>query len=66
MESVEINVYLDAGDKDEGGFYEGSRILNKILKEKGIDSQNHVFEGRHNLEYIKSNVEKYLLFYGTR
>ncbi|NFO04167.1 esterase family protein [Clostridium botulinum] len=62
--SLDINVYLDAGDEDEGKFYEGCSILYEILKEKGIKSQNNVFHGNHNVEYIKSNIEKYLKFYG--
>lgn len=65
MTCADFKVYLDAGDKDEGGFYAGCSILNNILKEKGIESQNHVFEGHHNVEYIKSNIEKYMLFYGN-
>ncbi|MCB2361644.1 alpha/beta hydrolase [Clostridium estertheticum] len=62
--SFDIDVYLDAGDKDEGRFYEGCSTLHKILKEKGINSQNHVFLGNHSAEYIQSNIEKYLKFYG--
>lgn len=62
--SSHITVYLDAGDKDEGKFYEGCSILHKILKEKGINSQNHVFPGNHSAEYIQANIEKYLKFYG--
>ncbi|WP_434502402.1 alpha/beta hydrolase [Prevotella sp.] len=65
MECTDFNVYLDAGNQDEGGFYQGCSILNKILKEKGIESQNHIFEGHHSVEYIKSNIEKYLRFYGS-
>lgn len=65
MECTDFKVYLDAGDKDEGGFYQGCSILDKILKERGIESQNHIFEGHHNLEYIKSNIEKYMRFYGN-
>ncbi|GAA0742355.1 alpha/beta hydrolase [Clostridium oceanicum] len=57
-------IYLDAGDRDEGRFYEGSLILHKILKEKGVSSENHIFPGNHSAEYIKSNIEKYLKFYG--
>ena len=60
----DIDVYLDAGDKDEGGFYEGCSILHQILKEKGINSQNYIFSGNHSAEYIQSNIEKYLKFYG--
>lgn len=63
--SYDIEVYLDAGDKDEGGFYEGCSILHKILIGKGINSQNYIFPGNHSGEYIKSNLEKYFKFYGS-
>ncbi|MBU3135755.1 esterase family protein [Clostridium gasigenes] len=62
--SSDIDVYLDSGDKDEGRFYEGCSILHKILKEKGINSRNYIFPGNHSAEYIQSNIEKYLKFYG--
>ena len=62
--SSDITVYLDAGDKDEGGFYEGCLILHEILKERGIKSENHLFQGHHSIEYIKLNIQKYLEFYG--
>lgn len=59
-----IRVYLDAGDKDEGKFYEGCKLLHSILIENKIDSENHIFPGNHSPEYIISNLEKYLKFYG--
>lgn len=62
--SSDIDVYLDAGNNDEGKFYEGCSVLHKILIEKGINSQNHIFSGNHSIEYIQSNIEKYLKFYG--
>lgn len=62
--STDIEVYLDAGDKDEGNFYEGCLILHKILQEKGVSSQNHIFIGNHSARYIQANIEKYLKFYG--
>ncbi len=61
----DLKVYLDAGNQDEGGFYEGCSVLQKILEQKGINSLNHVFPGHHNVEYIKSNMRKYLMFYGN-
>jgi len=64
--SPDIEFYLDAGDKDEGRFYEGCSALHEILERKGVKSQNHIFPGRHNVEYIGTNIEKYLQFYGTR
>lgn len=62
--SSDMDVYLDAGDKDEGRFYEGCSILHEILKEKGINSHNYIYPGNHSAEYIQSNIEKYLKFYG--
>lgn len=61
--SPNIDVYLDAGDNDEGEFYNGCSILYDLLQKNGIPSQNHIFKGHHNVEYIKSNMEKYLMFY---
>lgn len=60
----DIEVYLDAGDRDEWRFYEGCSILHKILREKGITSQNYIFFGNHSVQYIQSNIQKYLKFYG--
>ncbi|WP_195984900.1 alpha/beta hydrolase-fold protein [Clostridium sp. D33t1_170424_F3] len=60
-----LTVYLDAGDQDEGGFYEGCAILQDILRAKGITVQNHIFSGHHNVAYIKANLEKYLKFYSS-
>ena len=62
--SSDLEVYLDAGDKDEGQFYQGCALLYDVLKQKGVTVQNHVFPGHHNEAYIKSNMEKYLAFYG--
>lgn len=63
--SSDINVFLDAGDQDEGKFYEGCSILHTVLQEKGIPSQNYIFPGNHNAAYIQANMEKYLRFYGN-
>lgn len=63
--SKEIKVYLDAGNQDEGHFYEGCKVLQEILEKKQITSQNHIYEGHHNGEYIISNLEKYLEFYNS-
>lgn len=60
----DMDIYLDAGDRDEGRFYEGCLVLHELLREKGINSQNHIFPGNYSAKYIESNLEKYLKFYG--
>lgn len=64
MSSRYPDIYLDAGEQDEGGFYEGCCILHELLKKRGTTSQNHQYPGNHSLSYIKANFEKYLDFYG--
>lgn len=59
-------VCLDDGDEDEGQFYKACQKLYDILRQKGIPTENHVFQGHHNGEYILSNLDKYLKFYSKR
>ena len=63
--SKDIKVYLDAGNEDEGHFYDGCKVLQDILDKKQIVSQNYIYEGHHNGAYIISNLEKYLEFYNS-
>jgi enterochelin esterase-like enzyme len=60
-----LEVYLDCGDHDQGQFYKGCALLRELLAAKGVKIQNHIFKGEHNLAYIRSNIEKYLVFYGS-
>lgn len=60
---IDIDVYLDCGDHDEGRFYRGCSILHTILQEKGVNSQYYLNQGHHSIDYIKANLENYLLFY---
>lgn len=55
--------YLDAGDEDEGGFYNAVESLSGRLKAHGIGVEHHIFPGHHNIQYTKDNIRKYLIFY---
>jgi hypothetical protein len=61
-----LKIYLDCGKEDSYGFYDGCEKLYSMLKEKGVDIQYHLNEGGHTADYIRSNVEKYLLFYSGK
>ncbi len=61
----DIKVFLDDGKGDEGQFFRACEKLYLLLREKGIDVQNHVFDGQHNGAYIISNLKTYLRFYGS-
>ena len=58
--------FLDAGDEDEGGFNNAVESLSKKLISHGICVEHHISPGHHNLQYVKSNIWKYLIFYGNR
>ena len=57
--------FLDAGDEDEGGFNNAVESLSKILMSQGISVEHHISPGHHNLQYVKNNIRKYLIFYGN-
>lgn len=58
-----LSVFLDAGNKDEGKFYIACEKLYKILKQKNVIVENHIFKGHHDAKYIEENLETYLKFY---
>ena len=60
----DVKVFLDDGKDDEGEFYRACEKLYSVLKQKGVDVQNHLYTGHHNAEYVLSNMEAYLRFYG--
>ena len=53
------------GKDDEGQFYRACESLYQILKQKGAQVQNHLFDGAHDAAYILSNMKTYLRFYGA-
>ncbi len=61
----DIQVFLDDGKEDEGGFYRACRDLSSVLRQKGVNVQNHLYEGRHDKEYVLANMKSYLEFYGA-
>lgn len=57
--------YLDAGNEDEGGFNISMSMFANHLMDNDIKVEHYIFDGHHNLSYIKSNMVKYLLFYNS-
>ncbi len=62
----ELKVFLDDGRNDEGRFYLACKKLYKILRDKGVEAENHLNDGHHNGEYVASNMETYLRFYDSK
>ncbi|MCR5795875.1 MAG: hypothetical protein K6G61_11085 [Solobacterium sp.] len=60
----DLEIFLDDGKDDEGQFYLACEKLYRVLKQNGIDVQNHLYEGHHSKEYITVHLKTYLRFYG--
>ncbi len=58
--------YLDAGNEDEGGFNITTNMFANHLTKNNIKVTHHIFEGHHDLQYIKDNISKYLIFYNGK
>lgn len=58
-----MQVFLDDGKDDKGQFYRACEKLFGILQRNGADVQYHLLAGRHNEEYVLSNLDTYLRFY---
>ncbi len=58
--------YLDAGNEDEGRFYITTNMFANHLTKNNIKVTLHIFEGHHDLQYIKDNISKYLIFYNGK
>lgn len=59
-----IKFYIDDGNDDEGHFFIACEKLYYVLKEKGACVEYNLFEGHHDINYVLSNLRKYLAFYG--
>jgi len=58
--------YLDAGDKDEGGFDKSVNLISNLFRDFGISIESHIHSGHHNLRYIQNNMAEYLTFYNGK
>ena len=59
----DVKIFLDDGKDDEGEFYRACEKLYSVLRQKGADVQNHLYQGHHNAEYVLGNIETYLKYY---
>lgn len=60
-----LSLYLDCGTNNDP-FLQGVRSLNDALKERGIRSEFHEYNGGHDLEHAKMYIKEYLEFYAGK
>lgn len=47
-----ISIYFNVGNNDDYGFEQGAQQLDRILKDRGIPHQFHIYPGRHSVEFV--------------
>jgi S-formylglutathione hydrolase FrmB len=57
-----LKIYFDCGDHDDYGFNEGAEALHRILAEKRIVHEFHVYPGQHDWIYVAAHFESVLQF----
>jgi S-formylglutathione hydrolase FrmB len=60
---VGLKVYFDCGDRDDYGFEEGAKALDKVLTTRRIPHEAHVYPGRHDWQYFAEHLPASLEFH---
>ena len=60
---VSVKIYFDCGDEDDFGFDSGARALDKVLTDRRIVHQFHIYPGRHDAGYFAEHLPASLEFH---
>ena len=47
-----LSIYFNAGNNDDYGFEQGAQQLDRILKDRGVPHQFHIYPGRHSADFV--------------
>jgi S-formylglutathione hydrolase FrmB len=57
-----LKIYFDCGDHDNYGFDAGTRQLDRLLTERHVPHEAHIYPGGHNWQYVAQHLDQSLLF----
>lgn len=57
-----MKIYFDVGNNDDYGFEEGAQQLNELLKSRGIPHEFHVYQGRHDAQFVMRHFGEVMEF----
>jgi len=58
-----LKLYFDCGDRDNYGFDAGSRQLDKLLTERHVPHEAHIYPGQHNWQFVAQHLLESLQFH---
>jgi len=57
-----LKIYFDCGDRDDYGFEEGAKALDKVLTARRMPHEAHIYPGRHDWQYFAEHLPDSLQF----
>lgn len=57
-----LKIYFDCGDRDDYGFEEGAKALDKVLISRKTPHEAHIYPGRHDWQYFAEHLPDSLQF----
>jgi S-formylglutathione hydrolase FrmB len=58
-----LKIYLDCGDHDDFGFDAGTRQLDKLLTERHVAHEAHIYPGQHDWQFVAEHMGASLAFH---
>lgn len=57
-----LKIYFDCGEQDNYGFDAGTRQLDKLLTERHVAHEAHIYPGMHDWQYVAQHLDDSMLF----
>lgn len=57
-----LKIYFDCGEQDNYGFDAGTRQLDKLLTDRHVAHESHIYPGGHNWQYVAQHLDESMLF----
>jgi S-formylglutathione hydrolase FrmB len=58
-----LKIYFDCGRSDDYGFDAGAEILHRLLEQRKIPHEFHIYPGRHSGAYVAEHLDESLAFH---
>jgi S-formylglutathione hydrolase FrmB len=57
-----LKIYFNCGDRDDYGFDAGTREMDKLLTERHVLHEAHIYPGGHDWQFVAAHMEEALAF----
>ena len=58
-----LKIYFDCGDHDNFGFDAGTRQMDKLLTDRHVAHETHIYPGEHDWQFVAQHLQESLLFH---